>query len=138
TEPDFGAIAPVYDRMLAIALLITGAVIAFGLIETILGGSQGLGWNVVPRTLVAIFFAFAGIQVVQYLAHYAALLATTWTPDLLHIDAHLGAAGQIATHGQLSGHISPAAVASLIMLALLTDLMAVLVYLELVVRGALM
>jgi len=138
TEPDFHAIAPVYDRMLAIALLITGAVIAFGLIETILGGSHGLGWNVVPRTLVAIFFAFAGIQVVEYLAHYAALLATTWTPDLLRIDGHLSVAGQVASNGRLSGHVSPATVASLIIVALLTDVMAVLVYLELVVRGALM
>ena len=138
TEPDFASIAPVYDRMLAIALLVTGAVIAFGLIETMLGGNQGLGWNVVPRTLVAIFFAFCGIQVVQYLAHYAALLATTWTPDLLGIDRRLGTAGILYANGRLSGHVSAATIASLIVVALLTNVMAILVYLELIVRGALM
>jgi hypothetical protein len=37
TEPDLTAIVPVYDRMLAIALLLLGAIVAMALIEHRLG-----------------------------------------------------------------------------------------------------
>ena len=41
TEPDFLALVPVYNRVLAISLLILGAVVAFGIIERIFGGELG-------------------------------------------------------------------------------------------------
>src|SRR5205807_2303358 len=40
-----------YSRMLAIALLLVGAVVAFALVERLLGGSHGAGVEIVPRTL---------------------------------------------------------------------------------------
>src|SRR5439155_7792374 len=81
TEPDLSAIGPVYDRMLAISLLIVGAVMALALIERIAWSSQGTGLSLIPRVVGACFFAYAGLGVVKYVAGYAALLATTWTPD---------------------------------------------------------
>jgi hypothetical protein len=138
TEPDFQSILSVYDRMLAIALLLTGAVITFGLIERILGGSQGLGWNVIPRTLVAVFFAFVGLEVVEYIARYAALLATTWSPDLLGVSAQLHTLGQATLHTRPGQKLPMGSVAGLILTAFLTTFMALVVYLELVMRAALM
>src|SRR5712692_5821120 len=52
TEPDFTALVPVYNRVLAISLLILGAVVAFGIVERIFGGQLGLGLAVVPRVVV--------------------------------------------------------------------------------------
>lgn len=136
TEPDFASIVHVYDRMLAISLLLVGAVIACGLIDRILGGQQGLGWNAVPRTVAAVAFACLGLGIVQYVAGYAALLATSWTPDLL------GVQGQLQTlHAHVSmggdGKFPMGSIGGLILTALLTSLLALLVYLELVIRGAL-
>src|SRR2546426_4298471 len=81
TEPDLTVIVPVYDRMLAISLLIVGAVMALALIERIAWSSQGSGLSLIPRVVAACFFAYAGLGAVKYVAGYAALLATTWTPD---------------------------------------------------------
>src|SRR5438046_1167023 len=81
TEPDLSAIVPVYNRMLAISLLIVGAVIALALIERIAWSSQGTGLALIPRVLAACFFAYAGLGAVKYVAGYAALLGTAWTPD---------------------------------------------------------
>src|SRR5712692_9032740 len=81
TEPDLTAIVPVYDRMLAIALLILGAIVALALIERIAWGSLGTGIALIPRVVGATFFAYAGLGAVKYLAGYAALLATAWSPD---------------------------------------------------------
>jgi hypothetical protein len=138
TEPDFQSIVSVYDRMLAIALLLAGAVITFGLIERILGGTQGLGWNVIPRTLVACFFAFVGLEVVQYIAGYAALLATTWSPDLLGISSQLHTLSQATLHTRPGQKLPMGSVTGLILTGFLTCFMALLVYLELVMRAALM
>ena len=41
TEPDFNSVVGVYDRMLAISLLIAGGIIASALIERVAGGSAG-------------------------------------------------------------------------------------------------
>ena len=41
TEPDFVALVAVYNRVLAISLLILGAVVAFGIVERIFGASSG-------------------------------------------------------------------------------------------------
>ena len=138
TEPDFRSVAPIYDRMLAIALLLTGAVIAFALIERLIGGPQGVGWNVIPRVLVAVFFAYSGLGVVQYLAGYGALLATAWSHDLgvigLPVDQHVSAAG--SAHWAAAGGPQVSLIGAILM-ALLLGLMAILVHLELVVRSAL-
>ena len=135
TEPDFAAITPVYERMLAIALLLIGAVIAFGLIERIAGGSQGVGWAVVGRVVVAVFFAYCGLAVVQYVAGYAALLATTWTPDFTALANAVGPSGDPI--GVSAGAQHGRSVLGLILTALFLTLMALLVYLELIVRSAL-
>ena len=76
TEPSFTAIGPAYNRMLAIALLLAGAFISAAVAERVLGGPKGAGWNVIPRTVAACMAAFAGLGVVEYLAHYASLMAT--------------------------------------------------------------
>ena len=137
TEPDFTSIAPVYDQMLAISLLLVGCVIAVGLVEQILGGPQGLGWSVIPRTLLAVSFAFCGLEVVEYLARYAALLATTWSPDLLGVNAQLSHFADSYTHIDAKGHYPMGSLGGLILTALLTSFLALLVYLEVVVRAAL-
>src|SRR5207247_837835 len=80
TEPDLSAIVPVYDRMLAISLLVVGAVIALALIERIAWGSTGTGLALIPRVVASCFFAYTGLGAVKYVAGYSALLATTWTP----------------------------------------------------------
>jgi len=133
TEPDFSAIGPVYDRMLAIALLLVGAMIAFALIERIAGGKDGAGIFVLARTLVAVFGAYCGLGLVEYLAGYAALLATTWSVDLGSMANRLGA---LSASGAINGQ-SGTSVLGLILTALLLTFLALLVYLELIVRSAL-
>jgi hypothetical protein len=133
TEPDFSAIGPVYERMLAIALLLVGAVIAFALIERIAGGKDGAGVFVLARTLAAVFGAYCGLGLVEYLAGYAALLATTWSVDLGSLANRLGA---VSASGALAGQ-SGTSVLGLILTALLLTFLALLVYLELIVRSAL-
>jgi hypothetical protein len=137
TEPDFGSIAQVYDRMLAIALLLVGVFIACALIEKILGGPMGAGWAVIPRTLLCVFCAFAGLDVVRYLAANAALVATAWSPDLQAIAGQLGAVAHAHVAVTQGRGIPLGSVISLILIALLMDFMAIVVFLELVVRAAL-
>src|SRR2546421_6052968 len=81
TEPDLGAIVPVYDRMLAISLLLIGGIVALALIERVAWGSLGTSLAIVPRVVAATFFAYAGLGAVKYVAGYSALLATAWSPD---------------------------------------------------------
>ncbi|HEX6512350.1 MAG TPA: hypothetical protein VF157_08630 [Chloroflexota bacterium] len=137
TEPDFNSIAPVYGRMLAVALLLVGAFIACALVERILGGPLGAGWAVIPRALAAVFCAYAGLEVVQYVAGYAALLATTWSPDMTSIADHLAALANTQVDAQTARHVPLGGVIGLILIALLMDFMAIVVYLELIVRAAL-
>ena len=133
TEPDFSAVAPVYDRMLAIALLILGAVIAFALIERIAGGGTGAGAYLLPRTLTAVFSAYSGLTVVQYFSGYAALLATTWSVDFRTAADSLSHAAPETFIGGQNGQ----ALLGLVMTAFLLTFLALLVYLELIVRSAL-
>ena len=132
TEPDLLSIAPVYSRMLAIALLILGAVVAFAIAERALGGQQGVDAAVIFRVVMAVFAAFSGLSVVHYVADQAALLATTWSPDLASMAARLGGASTAgaspAVHGSLLG---------LVLTAILLTFLALFVFLELVVRSAL-
>src|SRR5438094_4469304 len=130
TEPDLTAIVPVYDRMLAISLLIVGVVMALALIERIAWSSQGTGLSLLPRVVGACFFAYAGLGVVKYLAGYAALLATTWTPDfgdLTNSLMHSVAVSDVAMHSGGAGpHVS---IFGLIVTALTLSFLTVVVHL---------
>ena len=138
TEPDLSVIAPVYDRMLAISLLVVGAIIALALIERIAWGSLGTGLALIPRVVAASFFAFAGLGVVTYVAGYAALLATTWSPDFEKLSntlIHSVAVSDVVTQSATSGpHVSTF---GLIVTALSLSSLTVMVHLELVIRSAL-
>ena len=132
TEPDFTALVPIYNRVLAISLLILGAVVAFGIIERIFGGEHGLDLSVVPRVVGCVFFAYSGLAIVQYATAHAALLGHAW-------DKELSAASPNAVVS--AGSIDPSQihlnVVALIIMALLISFMALVVYLELIVRAAL-
>jgi hypothetical protein len=132
TEPDLVALVPVYNRVLAISLLILGAVVAFGIIERIFGGSRGLDLSVVPRVVACVFFAYSGLAVVQYATVHAALLGHAW-------DRELSAANPNAVVS--AGSVDPSQihlnVVALIIMALLISFLALIVYLELIVRAAL-
>src|SRR5713226_1026258 len=138
TEPDLSAIVPVYDRMLAISLLILGAVVALALIERIAWSSQGTGLSLIPRVVAACFFAYAGLGVVKYVAGYAALMATAWSPDFTSLNNVLihsvAISDAVAQSGGSSPHVSTF---GLIVTALTVSLLAVMVHLELVIRSAL-
>jgi hypothetical protein len=132
TEPDLVALVPVYNRVLGISLLILGAVVAFGIIERIFGGRLGLDLSVVPRVVACIFFAYSGLAIVQYATVHAALLGHAW-------DRELSAANPNAVVS--AGSIDPSQihlnVVALIIMALLISFLALIVYLELIVRAAL-
>jgi hypothetical protein len=132
TEPDFTALVPIYNRVLAISLLVLGAVVAFGIIERIFGGELGLDVKVVPRVIACVFFAYSGLAIVQFATAHAALLGHAW-------DKELAAASPNAVVS--AGSIDPAQVhlnvVALIIMALLISFMALVVYLELIVRAAL-
>jgi hypothetical protein len=138
SEPDLAVIVPVYDRMLAISLLLLGAVVAFALIERIAWGSLGTGLALIPRIVAASFAAYAGLGVVKYVAGYAALLATAWSPDFISLSnvlLHNVAASDVVSHSGAGGsHVSTF---GLIVTALLLSSLTVMVHLELVVRSAL-
>ncbi len=138
TEPDLGAIAPVYDRMLAISLLLVGGVVALALIERIAWGSLGTSLAIVPRVVAATFLAYAGLGLVKYVAGYSELLATAWAPDfnkLTDILLRHVAASDAATQAAAGGaHVSTF---GLIVTAITLSSLTVMVHLELVVRSAL-
>ena len=138
TEPDLSAIVPVYDRMLAISLLIVGAIIALALIERIAWGSLGTGLALIPRVVAACFFAYAGLGAVRYVAGYAALLATTWTPDFTSLNNVLLHSVKVSDAVSQSGGSDPhVSTFGLIVTALLLSFLTVVIHLELVVRSAL-
>src|SRR5438105_13910479 len=138
TEPDLTAIVPVYDRMLAISLLIVGAVMALALIERIAWSLQGTGLSLIPRVVAACFFAYSGLSAVKYLAGYAALLAPTWPPDfgnLTNVLMHGVAVSDVAMQSGGAGpHVSTF---GLIVTALTLSFLTVVVHLELAIRSAL-
>lgn len=138
TEPDLSVIVPIYDRMLAVALLLLGTVMALALMERIAWGSLGAGLYLIPRVVAATFGAFAGLSIVKYIAGYAALLATTWTPDFKALNSHLifsvAVSDSVVAHGGAGHHVSTFA---LIATAIAVSSLTVMVHLELVVRSAL-
>jgi len=132
TEPDFVALVPAYDRVLAIALLILGAVVAYGIVERILGGQKGIGLNAIPRVIACVFFAYSGLGIVRYATVNAALLGHAWDRELSAANAH--ATINSASIDPSNVHIN---VVALILMALLVSFLALMVYLELIVRAAL-
>jgi hypothetical protein len=128
----------VYNRMLAVSLLLLGAVMALALIERIARGSLGAGISLIPRVVAATFAAFAGLSVVKYGAGYAALLATTWTPDFKGLNSLLihsvAVTDAVVSHGGSGHHVSTF---GLIVTAVSVSSLTVMVHLELVVRSAL-
>ena len=132
TEPDFTALLPVYDRVLAISLLVLGVVVAFGIIERICGGGQGLGLAVIPRVVACVFFAYSGLAIVRYATVNAALFGHAWDKELSV--ANPSAVVPAAGVDPAQVHVNAVA---LIFMALLISFLALVVYLELIVRAAL-
>ena len=138
TEPDLSVIVPVYDRVLALSLLILGAIVALALIERIAWGALGTGLGLIPRVVAACFVAYTGLALVKYVAGYAALLATVWTPDFSSLNTllihNVAVSDAVVDHGAGGPHVSTF---GLIFTALSVSSLAVMVHLELVIRSAL-
>ena len=132
TEPDFTALVPVYNRVLGISLLILGTVVAFGIIERICGGQRGLGLAVIPRVVACVFFAYSGLAIVRYATVNAALLGHAWDKELSIADPSTVVPTGAVDMSQV--HVNAVA---LILMALLISFLALVVYLELIVRAAL-
>lgn len=132
TEPDFNSVIPVYNRVLAISLLILGAVVAFTIVERIFGGQQGAGLALVPRVVACVFFAYSGLAIVRYATLNAALLGHAWDKELSAANPHVLNAASTIDVSQV--HLN---VVGLICMALLVSFLALIVYLELIVRAAL-
>lgn len=138
SEPDLSMIVPVYDRVLAISLLILGAVVAIALMERIASGPAGTGLSIIVRVIAATFAAYVGLALVKYVAGYAALLATVWTPDFAQLNNLLvhsvAVSDAVADKSGTGAHVSTF---GLIFTAIAVSSLAVMVHLELVVRSAL-
>jgi hypothetical protein len=138
SEPDLSVIVPVYDRMLAISLLLVGGIMAVALIERLAWGSLGTGIALIPRVVAGCFFAYSGLAVLTYAAGYAALLATVWTPDFTALSKLLmhsvAVSDAVVAHGTSGAHVSTF---GLILTALTMSSLTVILHLELVVRSAL-
>jgi hypothetical protein len=132
TEPDFVALVPVYNRVLAISLLVLATVVAFGIVERIFGGQLGIGLAVVPRVVACVFFAYSGLAIVQYATVHAALLGHAWDKELSAASPSTVVAAGSVDISQV--HLN---VVALILMALLISFLALVVYLELIVRAAL-
>ena len=132
TEPDFTALVPVYNRVLAISLLVLAAVLAFGIVERIFGGEHGIGLAAIPRVVGCVFFAYTGLAIVRYATVNAALLGHAWDKELTVANASTITANSNVDISQV--HLN---VVALILMALLISFLALVVYLELIVRAAL-
>jgi len=132
TEPDFVALVPVYNRVLAISLLVLGAVVAFGIVERIFGGQLGIGFAAIPRVVACVFFAYSGLAIVRYATVNAALLGHAWDKELAVANPNAMVSAGSIDMSQV--HLN---VVALIFMALLISFLAMVVYLELIVRAAL-
>jgi len=132
TEPDFTALIPVYNRMLAISLLVLGAVLALSIIERISGGQLGLNFSFLHRVIGCVFFAYSGLFIVRYATVNAALLGHAWDRELSIANASTVATNSSVDVSQV--HLNAVA---LILMALLISFLSLVVYLELIVRAAL-
>ena len=138
SEPDLSVIVPVYDRVLAISLLLLGAVVAIALVERIASGSNGIGISIVVRVIAATFCAYVGLATIKYVGGYAALLATVWTPDFANLNSvlihNVVVSDAVVEQGGTGPYVSTF---GLILTALSVSSLTVMVHLELVVRSAL-
>lgn len=136
TDPIFDVLTPAYNRVLALSLLIAGAVIAFALMERIFGGDKGAGVTVVGRTLAACAAAMLGLPLMRYAVTYSDLIATVWNSDVY------AGASQLVTGISPAFHVGAGqalgSTLGLFIAAFLIVLLAVLVHLELVLRAALL
>jgi hypothetical protein len=123
--------------MLAIALLLAGAIVAMALIEQMLGGPRGAGWDVLPRTLAAVVAAVLGLGLVEYAAHYANLLAQAW--DIAFAEHGLNLVQKIRETYQPSADVGQAfgSALGLILITLFTMVLVTLIAIELIIRSAL-
>jgi len=137
-EPDYSSIVPFYDRMLAIALTISATLVALALMERILGGEEGAGAGVLLRVLVSTVGACAGLPLVAYAGHLAALLAGTWSGDLRSMAASLTALAGAYARGTEPALDPLGSALGLILAAVLTTLMALLIQVEMAARAALL
>jgi hypothetical protein len=138
TEPDFGSIAGAYNRMLAISLLLVGAVIAAALIERLLRGPLGGGWNLVGRSATGVAAAFMGLPLLRYLAGYAALLGAAWGADYAGRAHDLGQrVVSIYTSASL-GHQALGSALGLVAAGGLSLLLVLILEVELFLRAALL
>ena len=132
TEPDFQLIVPAYNRMLAASALLAPALVAAALIERLLGGRKGAGFGVLLRVVGAGIGAYAGLELARRGSEVAGLLSLMWNADLVGAGGQLGA-GLNQLGDQVLGTGGPV----LVLAAILTLLLGILVYLELLLRSAL-
>ena len=138
TEPEFQTILPAYNRMLAIALLLAGGVIAAALIERLLNGPLGGGWNLVARSATAVALAFVGLPSIEYLAGHAALLANAWDLDYANRSQDL-MRSVVAMYSSASlQHHAMGSALGLVVAGGISLLLAVIVEVELYLRAALL
>lgn len=136
TEPDFHAILPAYNRMLGISLLLLGGVLAAALIERLLGGERGGGWNLVVRVVSAVSLACLGLPLIRYLAGYAWILSQVWDDDYVSGAQDLG--HQVISAYNGAGAALPLGSAlGLIFAGAISLLLALVVHVELFLRAAL-
>jgi hypothetical protein len=134
TEPNLDIIVPTYNRMLALSLLLAGAMIVFALIERTMGGPKGAGLALVPRTIFALIGAFFGLTALRHLVEVGNAMGTMWTSDIAGNGSH-DATALAATLSDPNFALMASALSFWI--ALFTMLLALLIYLELLVRSAL-
>ncbi len=127
TDPDFALIVPLYDRMLALAALIAGVMVALALIEKMLGGDKGSGASVVLRVALLTVASLAGVQIVKRASDASDLLTLTAGSTILQSSWHLLLSPQ--------GYLLPGLTLGLAIT--LGAFFAGLVYLELLLRSAL-
>jgi len=87
---------------------------------------------VVPRVVACVFFAYSGLGIVQYATVHAALLGHAWDKELSAASPNAVISAGSVDMSQV--HLN---VVALIFMALLISFLALVVYLELIVRAAL-
>lgn len=133
TEPNFQALVTVYDRMLGLSGFIALICLAMAIAERGLGGSQGAGLSVLLRVVAATALAFSGIEIVAQFSAFTSSLSGIWADD--SVRRSLTLLRSLDDLGRLlpgPGGL-PLILASLLLLAL-----ALVVYVELILRSALL
>lgn len=133
SDPDLAAAVPSYDHMLAVALPLMVVFAALAVAERVLGGEQGRGAWVTARVVAALLFAYSGLAIVVRVSGVFSLLADAWGAQLARSLAD-PLVSLLSDSAMLPATIAPlTALASLLLL-----LLSVVVYLELLVRSALL